>query len=315
MLDFSKLLPSDIIAESYDGSRIDVMGYLDVNLRFKTRCTLIKLYIAVKGVNVLGWKDQGRLGIILNPRAREPVIIDESLEEYKVSTVSPDEKENFIKVKFKDVFSDVLGKLKDFSHKIKLKNGVIPVKHKLRGVPINVREELMGKLDELVAEKIIEPVDSAEWISPIVLVRKPDKILRVCVDLRALNANIIVDCHPLPNINEVVSMLEGARVFSTLDLRSAYHQIPLTEDSKSLTAFITPQGLYQYTRMPFGLASAASVFQRIMFNVFRDADKYVKCFQDNILIFSINVEEHVKHLIEVCERLRKKWSNFEGHQM
>lgn len=85
--------------------------------------------------------------------------------------------------------------------------------------------------------------------------------LRVCVDLRALNSNIVVDCHPLPNINKVVSMFEGAQIFSTLDLHSAYHQIELMDESKKYTAFITPFGLYQYTRMPFGPASAASAFQ------------------------------------------------------
>lgn len=169
-------------------------------------------------------------------------------------------------------------------------------------------------LQELSNEGVIEAIESSEWVSPIVLVRKPDQKLRVCIDLRALNSNIVIDCHPLPNINEVVSLFEGAQIFSTLDLRSAYHQIELMEESRKYTAFITPFGLYQYTRMPFGLASAASVFQRVMYQIFRDVDHYVKCFQDDILIFSRNEEEHARHLSEVCRRLQSQGLTLKAHK-
>lgn len=124
------------------------------------------------------------------------------------------------------------------------------------------------------------------------------------MDLRALKANLVTDCHPLPNINEMVCMLDGACFFSTLDLWSAYHQIELPTDSKHFTAFITPHGLFQFKRMPFGLASAASVFQRAMYHIFKDVSNFVKCFQDDIL-FSKNEGDHFCHVKEVCQRLKR----------
>ncbi|KAJ1127003.1 hypothetical protein NDU88_005409 [Pleurodeles waltl] len=253
----SDLVYPDIIAEGFDGTAIDIKGYVDTEIVFKGRLDNIKLYVAEKGVNVLGWRGQAKLGIILNPRACEPVqMIEESNEM------------DAIVLKFPQVFTDVLGKLKNYSHKIKLKSVSRPVVQKLRNVPIGVHDELKTIVAGVVKDDVIEEIESSGWVSPIVLARKSDKSIRLCVDLRALNVNIIVNCHPLPNINEVLSMLDGAKIFSTLDLRSAYHQIELTEDSRHLTAFITPQGLFQFKRTPFSLASAASVFQGAMFILF-----------------------------------------------
>lgn len=110
-------------------------------------------------------------------------------------------------------------------------------------------------------------------------------------------------------------MLDGACVFSTFDLRSAYHQIELTDDSRSYTSFFTPHGLFQFMRMLFGLASVASVFQRAMYHIFKDVAQFVKCFQDDILIFSKNVEEQ-----NIFYMLRKfvhdrEWIDTQGFKM
>ena len=86
--------------------------------------------------------------------------------------------------------------------------------------------------------------------------RKPNGKIRMCVDLRDVNSKIIVETHPLPNINEMLMTLDESEIYTTLDLSSAYHQIKLTDESKDITAFITPDGLYRYTRVPYGLASA-----------------------------------------------------------
>ncbi|KAJ1123509.1 hypothetical protein NDU88_001978 [Pleurodeles waltl] len=281
---------SDFTAEGFDGTAIDIKGYVDTEIEFKGRLANIKLYVAEKGVNALGWRDQAKLGIILNPRACKPVLMIEESKD-----------RDAIVLKFPQVFTDVLGKLKNYSHKIKLKSGARPVVQKLRNVPIGVRDELETILAGMVKDDVLEEIESSEWVSPIVLARKSDKPLRLCVDLRALNVNIIVNCHPLANINEVVSMLDGAKMFSALDLRSAYHQLELTEDFRHLTAFITPQGLFQFKCMPFGFASAASVFQRAMFILFHEMDTFLKCFQNDVLVYSKNVEEHKDHMLRVCE--------------
>lgn len=86
----------------------------------------------------------------------------------------------------------------------------------------------------------------------------------MCVDLREPNKAIAADCHPLPHMDEVLSILRGATVFSTIDLASAYHQMPPHAESRDITAFITHDGLSRFCRVPFGLASAPSAFQKKM---------------------------------------------------
>ena len=103
----------------------------------------------------------------------------------------------------------------------------------------------------------------------------------MCVDLRSLNKNVIVDCFLLPKIHDMLAQLGGARIFTSLDLKAAYHQIMLSDESKHLTAFNTPFGAYQYLRLPFGLASAASVFQKLMFQVLGKIKGFI-AYQDDI---------------------------------
>ncbi|KAJ1083622.1 hypothetical protein NDU88_003779, partial [Pleurodeles waltl] len=99
---------------------------------------------------------------------------------------------------------------------------------------------------------IIEQVESSDLISPLAVARRLNGKLRLCVDLRDLNKNILVDQFPLPKINEVIALTKGKEWFNTIDLTSAYPQVPLHPDSRRLTAFITPVGCYQFVRVPFG---------------------------------------------------------------
>lgn len=167
VIDCDALCKPDITAQNFDGSCIDFLGFQEVPITFQQSKAFIKLYVAVKGVNVLGWRDQAKLGIVLNPRKREPVM---------VIAVTTDFAEQFVGL-FPDVFTEKLGKLKGFSHRIKVKDGSIPVKQKLRGVPLSIRNELKFMLDELVKAEVIQEVESSEWVSPIVLTQKLTKVL------------------------------------------------------------------------------------------------------------------------------------------
>ena len=108
----------------------------------------------------------------------------------------------------------------------------------------------------------------------------------------------------MPNIHEMLLMLERAKVFTTIDLSSAYHQIPLTDRSKDITSFVTTEGLFRFTWIPYGLASASSVFQRMMHKIFKDV-KGVSYFQDDILIHAKDQEEHDKLLHTVFARIKE----------
>ncbi|CAM4657545.1 unnamed protein product [Lepidochelys olivacea] len=145
-----------------------------------------------------------------------------------------------------------------------MRNNVMPVRQKLRRLPFSVREAVSEELRKLVQKDIIEEVDSSEWVSPIVVTQKKGGGIRLCVDLREPNKAIVIDSHPLPHAEKVFAELCGAKMFSTLDLQTAYYQVMLHEDSRNLTAFITHEGLFHFKRVPYGLASAPSAFQKRM---------------------------------------------------
>ena len=138
--------------------------------------------------------------------------------------------------------------------------------------------------------------------SPIVVVSKKSGDIRICVDLRRPNEAIIPDKYPLPNIEELLSELNGAKVFSKIDLKSAYHQVDLHEDSRPLTTFITHDGLYRYKRVCFGLASAPSCFQKMMSMLLGDIHG-VQCFLDDIIVYGKDKAEHDKTLHAVLTKL------------
>ena len=133
------------------------------------------------------------------------------------------------------------------------------------------------------------------WASPVVLVPKPDKTNRFCVDFRALNAHTVRDVYPLPRITDTLHLLGGKRYFTSLDLLSGFFQIPLTEEAKLKTAFITPSGLYQFRVLAMGLANAPATFQRAMDQVLGGL-KFVcvLIYIDDAIIFSSTWEQHLR---------------------
>lgn len=141
--------------------------------------------------------------------------------------------------------SPLIGCAKNFVHRVKVSASVPPVRQKLRRLPLSVRDAVTVEINKLLAAGVIERIDASPWVSPIVVTRKKKGGIRMCVDLREPNKAVITDCFPIPHIDELLSTLRGAAVFSTIDLASAYHQVPLHEESRDLTAFITHDGLFR----------------------------------------------------------------------
>jgi hypothetical protein len=167
------------------------------------------------------------------------------------------------------------------------------------------REKVRMMIDEMLQAGIIRESVS-NYASPIILVRKKDGGVRLCVDYRLLNSITIKERYPIPVIEDEISRLAGQAWFITLDLMSGYYQVPISEDSKHLTAFVTPDGQYEYNRMPFGLANAPAVFQRMMNRVLGPArfDK-ATVYIDDLLIFGKTPLECIERLEEILLSLRK----------
>ena len=140
-------------------------------------------------------------------------------------------------------------------------------------------------------------------VSPISVQEKSDGSIRPCGDYQAINNLTLPDIYPLPRRDEIVQRISG-NIFFILDLKDGYFQIPIRQEDRHKTAITTPSGVYQFTRIPFGLRNAASTFQRFMDRLLGDLE-FVVCYIDDIIIYSQNLEEHFKNLSEVLERLEE----------
>ncbi|VDO88105.1 unnamed protein product [Haemonchus placei] len=181
-----------------------------------------------------------------------------------------------------------------------------PIRQKTRPVPIAARKEFRETIKDLLARGIVER-SSSEWASPVVLVRKKDGTLRVCIDYRELNKVVRQDSYPLPKIDNVLQCLAGKKFSSTMDLASGYWQIRLSDDAKRKSAFTTSEGLFQFTVLPFGLSTSPAVFQRMMDMVLRGLglEDEVFVYIDDILVATESMERHYIELRRVLEALRK----------
>ena len=207
---------------------------------------------------------------------------------------------------FSDVFAadeDDLGCTQSATHRIQLEDNR-PVKLPYRRIPPAFLQEVKDHLQQLLQQGVIRESNSP-YSSAVVLARKKSGSLRMCVDYRALNQKTIKDSFPLPRIEECLDNLSGAQLFSTLDLKSAYAQVPIAEEDKHKTAFSTPLGLFEYNRMPYGLCNSPASFQRLMQTIFRaELHDQVLIFLDDLLIFSRTFDEHLDKLRMVLSRLR-----------
>ena len=189
---------------------------------------------------------------------------------------------------------------------LKLQEGTKPISLAPYKIPHSKEAILDTELQRLLDEGIIQPTISP-WAFPVVLVAKPDKTVRLCVDYRRLNAVTESDDYPLPVIQDIIMNLGQSEVFSQLDLVQAFHQVPLAEATKPLTAFKTAKGHYSYNVCPFGLKQIPAVFQRLMNTLFQKApmNKFIKAYLDDLLINSENIGDHIGHLSSVLQKLRE----------
>lgn len=197
-----------------------------------------------------------------------------------------------------------LGRTDLFELDLRVREGAKPIALPPYKIPHSKEPILKKEVKELLDQGVIEPA-RGPWSFPVILVPKQDGSMRLCVDYRKLNLLLEDDTFPLLNIQDIIMNLHGAYYYSKLDLRSAFHQIKLAEDSRPLTAFRVKDGAYQYTSCPFGLKILPSVFQRLMTRVFckiKDSVR-VEAYLDDIVVCSNSISQHLEDLEKVLECL------------
>lgn len=172
------------------------------------------------------------------------------------------------------------------------------------------RDVVRSKINELLNANIIKP-SCSPYASPIILVRKKDGSDRICVDYRELNSNTVPDKYPLPLISDQINRLHGAHYFTSLDMASGFHQIPVNLDSIEKTAFVTPEGQYEYLTMPFGLINAPSVYQRAIDIALGDLRNTIAIvYIDDVLIPSNSISEGLERFETVVDALVRAGFSF-----
>ncbi|XP_053667579.1 uncharacterized protein LOC128717928 [Anopheles marshallii] len=168
------------------------------------------------------------------------------------------------------------------------------------------KKVIENTLCEWLKGNIIQKSDS-DYASPVVLARKKDGSMRVCVDYRELNRKVRKDCFPMRNMEDQIDQLQAAKVFTTLDLKNSFFHVPIEQSSRKYTAFVTHTGQYEFLRAPFGFCNSPAVFGRFIANAFQELIKgnRIMVYVDDVIIASSDAKENIetlKDLLSVAKR-------------
>ncbi len=289
---------------------INIMGKFETTVETKNKITPATFYVVEgAGGSLLGYQTSTDLGLVRIPEINmlpakpdkpEPVEQAEVLSNDRSSGSEP----THILKDFPEVFTG-LGRLKNYLFDVHVDPNVVPIAQSYRRVPFHIRSKVEEELDKLQQAGIIEDATGpTPWVSPIVVVPKKDPSqVRICVDMRGPNTAVIRERHPTPTIEEIIHDLNGATVFSRLDLKQGYHQLELSPESRGLTTFATHKGLKRYVRLPFGLSSAAETFQHVVQQVLQGIPG-VRNISDDIIVFGKDQQSHDRALRATLARLQ-----------
>ena len=278
--------------KTYTGENIMPVGELKVPVDYQNQREVLDLYVVKNKGSVLMGRDW--LHTI-----RFDWCSIKSLQA-SLATSSPKERLDVMLDQYSDVFENKLGNFTTAKAKLTLKDdsqaGFLNTSPMLYALKPKVEEELR----RLQKERILTKVEWSEWATPIVPVPKKDGSVRLCGDYKiTVNLELQVEQYPLPRIEDIFANLAGGQKFSKIDLRQAYHQIEMEEDSKKYTLM----GLFQYNRLVFGITSAPAIWQRTIDQVL-EGTSGTSCILDDMIITGKNDDEHLASLEEVLRRLQ-----------
>lgn len=272
---------------AYNGKTIELFGETNLRVSYNDKIFTHKFLVVPNKINLLGRDLCKQLGIKI---------------------LLPDQV-NFtrdIQSEFKEFLSDSYCSNVKETVQLEVDKNATPIYAKSRPVPVKLRDKLKGELQRLVGDGKLTRVFKSKWASPIVTVFKKDGSLRICGDFSA-TVNRFLDPvqTPLPTVDDTISRIGKATVFSKIDLSQAFLQIPLDDQSKQYTVINTPEGLFQYNYLPFGLTASPGLFQSFLTQTLSHIDNII-IYQDDVLILTKDVDSHNDTLRAVLKALRDK---------
>ena len=205
--------------------------------------------------------------------------------------------------KYESMFRTLPGFTTLTEHRIPTEQSA-PIRQPPYHIPQAFKEEIVHELKEMIKHGVIEH-STSDWSSPLLAVPKKDKSLRLCVDYRRLNTISKGDAYPMPRVEDLIDRVGKAIYISTIDLTKGYWQVPVAVEDRPKTAFTSPMGLFQFTRMPFGLQGAPATFQRMVDKLLDGLSDFASAYLDDIIIYSDNWKDHLSHLDLVCQRIQQ----------
>ena len=288
VLNASPLKHSEVRLKTYTGERLEVLGELDATVKYgEQMCQAPLLVVSGSGPSLFGRNWLERIKLDWGSIQKIETTADQLLQEYA------------------KVFRKELGTVQGMQARLEVKEGAVPRFHKPRSVPYAIRSAIEQDLERLESSGIIEKVQYSDWAAPVVPVPKGDGGIRLCGDYKVtVNPVLKVDQYPVPTPEDLFATLAGGQTFTKLDLSQAYQQVCLEPESRKYVTINTHKGLYQYTRLPFGVASAPAVFQQLMEKILQSIPGVV-VYLDDILITGKNEGEHLANLQQVLERFKQ----------
>lgn len=292
-----------------DGKPQTVLGYLDTTVKYNDKSKLVRLYI-VPGLAqslYLGidfWRIFGIVPMIVDKMCSE--LIEPSTPDTITHCLTVEQQSalDMVRSKFPSFTVDGLGSTTLYKHQIDT-GDCIPIKQRHFPISPAVQKSVDEEIERMLSMGVIE-VSQSSWSSPIVLVKKSNGKSRLCLDSRKLNDVTKKDAYPLPKIDGHLGRLANTKYISSIDLKDAFWQIPLDEESREKTAFTIPgRPLYQFKVMPFGLCNAAQSMCRLMDIVIpHEFHDRIFVYIDDLLVVSPDFESHIELLQLVADRLR-----------
>ena len=274
----------------YSGGQIDLVGEALLPISYNNVSVVHKFLIVTGDKNNLFGRDlfsQFHIHIVVNPHKLNAI-------QRSISVLS----------EFSSYFNDDFQSCVKEPVHLNVAPNAKPVYAKARQIPIRLKDKVKSELDRLTSEGILTRVYSATWASPIVTIFKQDGSLRLCADFSStVNKHLLPINSPLITIDEAITSVGSAKVFSKLDLSQAFLQLPVQSSSRKYLVINTPEGLFQFNYLPFGLTASPGIFQAFISKVLANIPG-VLCYQDDILLMSSEVESHNKILKEVLSRLK-----------